>query len=102
MATIGHELIVHHVNGKAGRIYRPGYSTLLVELQAKRILEKRNDIRAIEISTVDLFTKEVSYVKTLKGARVPLFNIAWRKVGGLTFVRLGRLSLSFCITRKAV
>lgn len=100
MSTIGHELIVHHVNGKAGRIYRPGYSTLLCEMQVKRILEKRHDIRAIEISTVDLFTKKVSYVKTLKGKRAPLFS--WRKVGGLTFVRVARLSLSFCLTKKAV
>jgi hypothetical protein len=28
------------------------------------------------------------------------FNISHRRVGGLTFLRIGRLSLSFCLTSK--
>ncbi|CDX26771.1 hypothetical protein MPL3356_60545 [Mesorhizobium plurifarium] len=31
--------------------------------------------------------------------RAPRFW-SWRKVGGLTFVRVGQLSMSFCLTRK--
>ncbi|MCZ8103994.1 MAG: hypothetical protein O9972_39635 [Burkholderiales bacterium] len=30
----------------------------------------------------------------------PLFSISTQKVGGLRFVRVGRLCLSFCLTRK--
>ncbi|MFC5509284.1 hypothetical protein [Bosea massiliensis] len=32
----------------------------------------------------------------------PILNISTQKVGGLRFVRIGRLSLSFCLTRKPV
>lgn len=32
--------------------------------------------------------------------RRPVFNFSCRKVGGLRFIRIGRLCLSFCITRK--
>ena len=28
------------------------------------------------------------------------FRASWRKVGGLTFVRLGRLQVSFCICKR--
>jgi hypothetical protein len=99
LTTIAHELVVHHVNGNVGRVVRPGFSTLLVKKQAARIMEKRSDIAAIEISTIDL-DKCVSYVETLRKPRA--FNVSWRKVGGLTFVRVGRLSLSFCLTRKGL
>ncbi|WP_192242610.1 hypothetical protein [Mesorhizobium silamurunense] len=34
--------------------------------------------------------------------RARVWNVSWRKVGGLTFVRVGRLSMSFCLTRKPV
>jgi hypothetical protein len=30
------------------------------------------------------------------------FNFSNRKIGGIRFMRLGRLQLSFCITRKPV
>lgn len=30
----------------------------------------------------------------------PAIRMAIKRVGGLTFVRLGRLSLSFCLTRN--
>lgn len=29
----------------------------------------------------------------------PMFNISTRKVGGLRFIKVGRLCLSFCITQ---
>lgn len=35
---------------------------------------------------------------SLRMPRFPRFSV--RKVGGLTFVRVGKLSLSFCITNK--
>ena len=28
------------------------------------------------------------------------FNISWRKVGGLTFVKLGRITLMFCLSKE--
>lgn len=28
------------------------------------------------------------------------FNISWRTVGGIRFVKVGRLMLSFCLTRR--
>lgn len=31
-----------------------------------------------------------------------IFNFSNRKVGGIRFLRLGRLQLSFCVTRKPV
>ena len=33
-------------------------------------------------------------------ARQSLFNIAWRRVGGLTFVKIGRLTLSYGISAE--
>ena len=32
-------------------------------------------------------------------ARTPLFNISTRRIGGLTFIKVGRFCLSFCVTR---
>ena len=29
-----------------------------------------------------------------------LFNISWRRVGGLRFVKIGRLCFSFCLTQE--
>jgi hypothetical protein len=31
--------------------------------------------------------------------RVPLFNLSTRRVGGIRFVKVGRLCFSLCITR---
>ena len=31
-----------------------------------------------------------------------VFNVSVRKVGGLTFVRVGKLCFSFCLTNKGV
>jgi len=31
-----------------------------------------------------------------------MFNFSTRKVGGIRFIKLGRLSLSFCVCRSAV
>lgn len=33
-------------------------------------------------------------------ALASVMRASWRKVGGLTFARIGRLSLSFCITKE--
>ncbi len=30
----------------------------------------------------------------------PIFNVSYRKVGGLRFVRIGRLQLSFCVVKR--
>jgi hypothetical protein len=32
----------------------------------------------------------------------PLFNVSLRKVGGIWFLKLGRINLSFCVSRRAV
>jgi len=33
-------------------------------------------------------------------AHEPVFNFSTRKVGGLRFVKLGRLTFSFCVSRS--
>jgi hypothetical protein len=34
------------------------------------------------------------------GPNEPLFNICWRRVGGLFFIKVGRLTVSFSISRR--
>jgi hypothetical protein len=31
---------------------------------------------------------------------VPMFNLSYRKVGGIRFVKLGRFCFSFCVCRE--
>jgi hypothetical protein len=31
---------------------------------------------------------------------IPMLNVSYRKVGGLRFVRVGRLQLSFCVVKR--
>jgi hypothetical protein len=33
---------------------------------------------------------------------MPIFNISRRKVGGLTFIRIGKLCFSYCLTNKGL
>lgn len=30
----------------------------------------------------------------------PIFNVSWRTVGVITFVRIGRFNISFCMSRS--
>lgn len=29
-----------------------------------------------------------------------MFNVSWRRVGGLRFLKLGRITLMFCLSRE--
>ena len=33
---------------------------------------------------------------------MPIFNISRRKIGGLTFIRIGKLCFSYCLTNKGI
>jgi hypothetical protein len=33
---------------------------------------------------------------------MPIFNISRRKVGGLTFIRIGKLCFSYCLSNKGI
>lgn len=44
------------------------------------------------------FTHPAEGAFTEHGAR--FFNISWRKVGGLRFLKLGRLTLMFCVSNS--
>lgn len=35
----------------------------------------------------------------IKVARAPFFNVSYRKVGGLHFVKVGRFCMAFCVTK---
>ncbi|AZO29377.1 hypothetical protein [Mesorhizobium sp. M1B.F.Ca.ET.045.04.1.1] len=98
-ATYAHDLVVTHVNGRTATLRRAGYVAPVVLL--RNIIAKRADIRRIEIYAVRTNGTR-NHVGTLHGKRAPLFNVSMRKVGGLTFIRLGRLCVSFCLTRKPV
>lgn len=37
--------------------------------------------------------------RAIIGARSAWFNVSTRRVGGLRFIKVGRLCLSFCITK---
>lgn len=121
--TVSHSFIVEHANGNRGEIKIAGNRfSLELEQRARMIFARRADIRSIDLFRVDnegarnrvVFIhpgnqdRKPSHavatitVKPTIAPRARLFNVAWRKVGGLTFVRLGRLSVSFCLTRKAV
>ena len=39
------------------------------------------------------------FANAIIGARSAWFNVSTRRVGGLRFIKIGRLCLSFCITR---
>lgn len=98
-ATYAHDLEVTHVNGRTATLRRAGYVAPITLLRS--IIAKRADIRRIEIYAVRTNGTR-NHVGTLEGKRAPLFNASMRKVGGLTFIRLGRLCVSFCLSRKPV
>ena len=43
-----------------------------------------------------------AFAERYHGARAPLFNVSYRKVGGLYFIRIGRLCVAICLTNKPV
>lgn len=98
-ATYAHDLEVTHVNGRTATLRRAGYVAPVILL--RHIIAKRSDVRRIEVYAVRMDGTR-NHVGTLQGKRAPLFNASVRKVGGLTFIRLGRLCVSFCLTRKPV
>lgn len=115
--TVGFEFVVQHVNGKLATIYRDGYSAHLLVLQARRSFAKHHEIHSIDIFRVSNIGEKDRVICIHKGnqARDPKpvaaivaavkarpFNVSKRKVGGLTFIRIGRLSLSYCFTKKAI
>jgi hypothetical protein len=38
---------------------------------------------------------------TTRAATSPMFNVRYRKVGGIRFLRIGRLQFSFCLCRSS-
>lgn len=51
----------------------------------------------IESLTIDSRSFQI-YAPAARAPRKPFFS--WRKVGGLTFVRVGPLVVSFCISAR--
>ncbi len=98
-ATYAHDLVVTHRNGRVATLRRAGYVAPVILLRS--IMAKRDDIQRVDMYAVRTDGTR-NYVGTLHGKRAPLFNVSVRKVGGLTFIRLGRLCVSFCLTRKPV
>ncbi|TIX28873.1 hypothetical protein [Mesorhizobium sp.] len=98
-ATFAHDLEVTHVNGRKATLRRAGYVAPVILL--RHIIAKRADIRRVDVYAVRTDGTR-NHVGTLHGKRAPLFNVSMRKVGGLTFIRLGRLCVSFCMTRKPI
>ncbi|MER9768917.1 hypothetical protein NKJ09_22965 [Mesorhizobium sp. M0189] len=97
--TYAHDFVVTHRNGRTATLRRMGYVAPIGLLE--HIIAKRDDVRKVEVMAVRTDGTR-HHVTTLHGKRAPFFNASVRKVGGLTFIRLGRLCLSFCLTKKAV